>query len=241
MPKWSDTGILLSLKPYGENSVIASLFTAKNGRHLGLLRKSSKRNGEIERGNIYNVIWYARLIEQLGTLDIELEKNIFANVIDEPIKLLSISALCEVLENVLPEREGNRHLWSSTNSLLEIISLSDNQDQWLKLFVKWELNLLKILGFQLKLDKCGITGRNDELTYISPKTGNAISFSKAGKYKNKLFLFPSFLGGRVEIESEITSGFQITSHFLNKWVFEQHDNKLPESRKRLQHLVMSLK
>ena len=149
--------------------------------------------------------------------------------------------MCEILETILPEREPNQKLWVSTIALIDIISLSENQDQWLEMFVKWELNLLNLLGFSLKLDSCGVSGSSENLTFISPKTGNAINSSQAGKYKDRLFLFPSFLGGANKIENEVELGLKITNYFLNKWLFKIVDKKIPDSRLRFQYLVMNLK
>ena len=142
-----------------------------------------------------------------------------------------------LLESSLPEREPQPTLWQATTALLKILSLSEEDNEWLNFFVKWELGLLQELGFALKLDRCGVTGSSRELAYVSPKTGSAISKLAAGIYVDRLLVLPMCLGGHVKIDNELAAGIKITGHFLQKYIYSPIDKRLPSARQRLANMV----
>ena len=100
----------------------------------------------------------------------------------------------------------------------------------------WEIALLKELGFSLKLDACAGGGSRDTLTYVSPKTGRAVSAEEGAPYKDKLLTLPDFLkpqdGGGDDADS--LSGLRLTAYFLEHWVFVHHTRGVPEARLRFQ-------
>ena len=85
------------------------------------------------------------------------------------MRLSALSSLCSLLEITLPEREPQEKLWDASKALLDILSLSENENEWLSFFIKWELGLLRELGFALMLQCCGVTGSTNELAYVSPR------------------------------------------------------------------------
>ena len=242
MPEWQDEGIILSNKPYGELHSVASVLTKTHGRHAGLVQagQSRKRISALQPGCFVGLEWRARLEGQLGTFKVELLKNYSASLIDIPIRLSALLSLCSLLEITLPEREPQENLWDASKALLDILSLSENGNEWLSFFIRWELGLLCELGFALKLQSCGVTGSTNELAYVSPKTGSAISKNAAGVYADRLLVLPMCLGGHTKTKEEFTAGIKITGHFLQKYIFNTINRKLPIHRERLANMVGSL-
>ncbi len=242
MPNWQDEGIILSNKPYAELHSITSILTKTHGRHSGMVRagQTNKKRSILQPGSIVDAHWHARLVEQLGTFKIELSKNYSALLMDTPIRLAALSSICNLLEISLPEREPQLVLWEATLAILEILTLSEEETEWLPLFVRWELGLLRELGFALDLESCAVTGSYQELAYVSPRTGRAISKPAAGVYADRLMVLPMFLGGYQKSKQEFVDGIKITGYFLQKHIFNSIDKKLPNARERLAHLVEKL-
>ena len=242
MPDWQDEGIILGNKPYAELHSVTTILTKSHGRHAGLVQagQSSKKRSMLQLGSLVDAQWRARLDEQLGTFKLELSKNYSALMIDTPLRLSALSSMCSLLESSLPEREPQPTLWQATTALLQILSLSKDDKEWLNFFVKWELGLLQELGFALKLDACGVTGSSNELAYVSPKSGSAISKPAAGVYADRLLVLPMSLGGHVKIDNEPAAGIKITGHFLQKNIYNPINKQLPSARQRLANMVESL-
>ena len=232
--KWQDRGIIVSIKKYGESSLILNLLTEFHGLHAGLVRNSiSKKNRNIYQiGNICNVEWTGRLEEQLGYYKSETENSISHNIINNSLKidlLMSISTLISVF---LADRQVNSTLFIET---LNFINYLNNKGKyWLSNYIKWELILLSELGFGLDLKVCAVTGLKDDLSYVSPKSGRAVSKKGAGKWKNKLFLLPNFItkdNENTEDKNELINAIKITTFFLNRYG-ASIGLKLPDVRDR---------
>ena len=114
--------------------------------------------------------------------------------------------------------------------------------------MKWEIGLLSSIGFSLDLKQCAVTGQKNNLFYVSPKTGKAVSKDGAGKFAPKLLKLPMFLGGTKVIGSslheEIIMGLNITTYFFkNKLLLSINDSRimnLPNPRDRLENMIKKL-
>ena len=117
---WSDKGIVLSSKKYGESSVIVSLMTPEHGRHSGLVRGGSgkRARGIYQAGNMVSVDWSARIEDQLGSFRCELLKPLAALYLDDVLRLAGLSSACAVVERALPERENNLDVYESLFNFL---------------------------------------------------------------------------------------------------------------------------
>ena len=241
MPEWTDKAIVISVRPHGEANAVVNLLTEERGRHAGLVQAglSRKNKNIVMIGNLVQADWRARLADQLGTVKLEPISTSSATYLDDPIKLAGLGAICALLETSLPEREPQPMIWQSTNALLDILTLSEDQS-WLQYFIRWELGILAGTGFGLALDRCAVTGATVGLAYISPKTGHAVTEAAAGTFKDRLLSLPSFLGGTEILEEEIQAGLSITSHFLRKHIFDLMNKDLPPARQRLERLISSL-
>ncbi len=233
---WSDIGIVLSARKHGEGSAIVSLMTLEHGRHAGLVRGGSgkRARGIYEAGNLVSVEWRARLEDHLGSFTCELLQPQAALYLDDSFRLSGLSSACAVLEMALPEREPHPEIYESLFNF--IVNLSE--DTWLEEYVKWELDLLADLGFGLDLTSCASTGQNDELIYVSPKSGQAVSTNAGEPYKDKLLALPDFLMTELENPPEIDYyalylGLNLTGYFMGRHVFIHHNNGEPPARIRL--------
>ncbi|MGB0689801.1 MAG: DNA repair protein RecO [Candidatus Puniceispirillum sp.] len=239
MPEWIADAVIISVKPHGEGSAVVIVLTAENGRHAGLVRggNSSKMRGILQPGNRVRVSWRARLIDQLGQMQIELVQAIPALMLDDPLRLAGIASACALLDGTLPEREAQYALYGGTNALFDLMCLDDLDNRWIEGYVRWELGLLNAAGYQLDLTRCAASGAQDRLAYVSPKSGCAIALDQAGEYVQRMLTLPVFLGGVTNVASDYVSGLNLTGHFLEKRVFAAHNQDLPVQRRRLADMV----
>ena len=180
--EWSDHGIILSARPHGESSVIVEALTRAHGRHAGLVRGGASRRmrGTLEPGNEVAVHWSARLAEHLGNFTIELTRPRAAEMISNPLSLAGLSAVCAMAQMTLPEREPHASIFEGLLVLLDAMGATEF---WPALLARWELGLLDELGFGLDLSRCAATGALDDLVYVSPRTGRAVSRCGTGGRK----------------------------------------------------------
>lgn len=239
--EWSDEAIVLSLKPHGETSGILEALTASRGRHLGLVRGgvSPKRRALLQPGNRVKLTWRARLSENLGVFTVELARERAHAMFERHASLAGLNAFTSVATAVLPEREPHRPAFEGADALLEAMAGHDFLD-WAALYVRWEAGLLDELGFGLDLSRCAATGSAENLIFVSPRSGRAVSSEAGAPYREKLLKLPAFLSAsqadtpRVE---EVLAGLVLTAHFLEQSVLAPHGKPLPEARRRLTDLA----
>lgn len=233
---WTDEGIVLGLRHFGENGAILEALTRAHGRHLGLVRgATSKRlKGALEPGNLLTLQWRARLDQQLGNYSIELASARAAQFFSDGLKLAALSSACAVAAATLPEREAHVRAFEALDALLVAIAETPSPG-WMTQYVRFEILLLEDLGFGLDLGSCAVTGGQDDLAYVSPKTGRAVSEGAAGVYRNRLLKLPKFLSpddGAAELR-DLVDGLALTGFFLERVALEQHGLPLPPARVRL--------
>jgi DNA repair protein RecO (recombination protein O) len=187
-------------------------------------------------GNHVDAIWKARLSEHLGHVAVELRKGYAAQAMEDALPLAGLTSLC-TLARLLPERDPHPSLYEVT---LFVLGYLDDPDVWPALMVRWELALLDELGFGLDLSACAATGANDNLIYVSPKTGRAVSAAAGEPYKERLLRLPPFLTkGRqgAARPEDVLAGLELTGHFLEARVLGPRGDKMPEARLRLRDLL----
>ena len=219
MPEWNDIGIILSTKKYGEKGLLLNILTGAHGRYVGWINNYKTKSilSSVQPGNLVKVFWKSRIIEQMGNFKIELISSISGKIFDEKLKLQALISLCSLLEKFLPERQIYPHVFNATKAFLNVIAINNEVDnkQWIKGYVKWEIGLLSSIGFSLDLKQCAVTGQKNNLYYVSPKTGKAVSKDGAGKFASKLLKLPMFLGGSEtfgsSLHEEIVMGLNITT------------------------------
>ncbi|MGH1417616.1 MAG: DNA repair protein RecO [Hyphomicrobiaceae bacterium] len=236
--QWSDEGIVLSVRPHGETTTIVELLTREHGRHLGLVHggRSRRMRPTLQIGNHVDADWKGRLSEHLGQFKIELRRGYAADAMSDPASLAALSSMA-TLSRLLAERETHPNIFEIT---LFVLGFLDDDSVWPALLVRWELALLEELGFGLELGACAVTGENDALIYVSPKTGRAVSASAGEDYRDRLLHLPQFLRpgrqGGVSAD-DIDAGFRLTGHFLDRRVYMSRDEPVPEVRARMIELL----
>jgi len=235
---WTDEGIILSVRPHGETAAVVELLTRAHGRHLGLVHggRSRKQRPVLQTGNHVDASWKGRLAEQLGHINLELRTGYAAKAMDDPAALTGLTSLTS-LARLLPERDPHPSLYEIT---LFVLGFLDDASVWPALLVRWEVALLSELGFGLDLSACAATGQNDDLIYVSPKSGRAVSASAGEPYRDRLLRLPSFLlqGRRGGVtNADIVDGFRLTRYFLETRVLQPRDMTLPEPRARLEPML----
>ena len=239
--EWSDEGIVLALRPHGETSGILEALTRNHGRHLGLVRGGSSSSGraQLQPGNSVKLTWRARLAENLGVYVAELSRARASDMFEDRPALAGLNAFSAVASAVLPEREQHVAAFESADVLLDAMTRHAFED-WAPLFVRWEIGLLDELGFGLDLTRCAATGSPDDLIYVSPRTGRAVSRAGGEAYRDRLLPLPQFLLGRQAGDPnprDALAGLELTAHFLAQWVLAPHHKTIPDARNRLTELA----
>lgn len=231
---WSDEGIVLSARKHGESAAIVTLLTRENGRHSGLVHggSGSRARGIYQTGNLVSADWRARLSEHLGTFSCELLRPHAAALLNERLPLMALISAAALVERLLPEREPHPETFDRFCAQVE--SLGDGPD-WVAGYVQWELDLLTDLGYGLDLSECAATGTTEDLVYVSPRTGCAVSSGAGQPYKDKLLKLPVFLSSSAAPAprargDEIADGLRLTGHFLGRCAKDADIGELPAAR-----------
>lgn len=238
---WSDEGVILSVRPHGETAAVVEILTRSHGRHLGLVHggRSRKQRPVLQIGNHVDATWKARLADHLGHMNLELIRGYAASTMEDPAALAALTSLAS-LARQLPERDPHPNLYEIT---LFVLAYLNDASVWPAILARWELALLDELGFGLDLTQCAATGINDDLIYVSPKTGRAVSASAGEPYRDRLLALPPFLlpGRKAPLApGDIENAFALTGHFLETRVFNPHEQQMPEARSRLLMLLKRL-
>lgn len=228
---WQEDGIILSVRKHGESSAILNVLTRSRGRHAGLVRGGSGKRlrGVLQPGNKIQASWRARLPEHLGNFTIDPLHAYAAAALADANRLAALSSACALIEASLPEREPHPAILDGFEIFLNAL---EDDSVWPVIYVKWEIGLLAELGFGLDLSHCAATGATENLTYVSPRSGRAVSTAAAGPYKERLLTLPAFLLDSTA-DASIADGLKLTGYFLEKHVFQHRNMEMPAARRRL--------
>ena len=235
--EWHDEGFVLTRRAYGESGLLVQAFTFEHGRHAGLVAGgSARRNAHLwQPGNRIDLVWHARMSEQLGTYKGEPIHLHAADVLDDKLALAGLGSAMALLDQVTADRDPHPVLYAATLRLAEALGSGEG---WLADYVRFEMVLLAEAGFGLSLEACAITGVTDSLAYVSPKTGCAVSRDAAGEWAPRLLPLPRFLiDGSEPDRSIVRDGLRLTGHFLDQRLFEAVDRPMPPARNRFIDLL----
>jgi DNA repair protein RecO (recombination protein O) len=211
---WKDKAIVLSKINYSENSLILKAFTLNNGIKTGLVKGGKKLNKSniFEAGNLVTLEWKGRNEDVLGIFNCDLLEANSAIYLNDSKKFMSIISMLNLIEFSFLENESENELFLSTYELIKLIL--NNEENWLEVYVKWELLLLKKIGFGLELSTCIVSNTQKNLVYVSPKSGCAVSKAAAKGYEKKLLPLPSFLVSKKKPSlKNIKEGLELTTFF----------------------------
>jgi DNA repair protein RecO (recombination protein O) len=221
--EWTDQAIVLGARRQGEGSLTVSLLTRDHGRHKGLVRGGarSRQRGLYEPGNVVTVSWNARLAEHLGLLRLEAGASYAGQVLDDPLRLACLEAATALADAALPERAPHPALFEA---LLEMLVQLGRDESYAVAHLKWELLLLRELGYGLDLAACAVTGETADLAFVSPRTGRAVSRAAGAAYKDRLLILPRLFGGAGSGGGEaqdVLDGLTLTGAFLDRLVAQR--------------------
>jgi DNA repair protein RecO (recombination protein O) len=230
---WQDEGVVLGARRLGESALVASALTRAHGRFAGLVRGGAGRRARPlwQPGNRLLLTWRARLADQLGAFSAEPVDMLAARLMDDPGRLAGLASALALIETGLAERDPHPALYDELGSLLERMG---SGGPWLERYVGFELTLLAELGFGLDLSVCAVTGTSEDLIYVSPASGRAVSAAGAGRFAPRLLPLPPFLLGRAAADPEqILAALRLTGAFLRRHLFDATDRRVPQARERL--------
>jgi DNA repair protein RecO (recombination protein O) len=231
---WQDEGLLISTRAHGETAAIVEVFTARHGRHFGVVPGGASRRMApmLQPGNQLALDWHARLDSHLGQFRVEPQRSRSALLSDRGA-LAGLNAICALLHIALPEREPHPALYADTTALADALMAQG----WQARYLRWELRLLEDLGFGLDLTRCAVTGATEGLAFVSPRTGRAVSRAGAGDWADRLLPLPPVLLG-AEGPVDAAAAMALTGYFLEKGLEPVLAGKpLPEARRRLADLL----
>src|SRR5688572_29533367 len=218
--QWTDDAIVLGIKRHGEASAIAELLTREHGRHLGLVRGGfgSRLKPVLQPGNSVRAVWRARLDEHLGTYTVEPTRTRTASMFATGHALFGVTHLAS-LARLLPERDPHASIYDDCEAILDRIEDTQNIAPQI---ARFEMQMLSELGFGLDLASCAATGVTEELVYVSPKSGRAVSREGGAEWADKLLRLPAFLRD-IEVApaaDDVTDAFALSGYFLSRLVLE---------------------
>ena len=227
--------IILAVRAHGEHGAIVRALTPADGVQPGFVRggRSRRLRPILLPGNLVQAEYRARTEEQLAQLSVELVHS-RAPLLAEALPAAAIDWASALTAAALPEGQAYPRLYEALDGVLGAVEASPNAKGWAAALVRYELLLLAELGFGLDLAQCAATGATDDLAFVSPRSGRAVSRAGAGEYRDRLLPLPPFLlaGGAAEWD-DIFAAFRLTGHFLARDLLIERQADILAARERL--------
>jgi DNA repair protein RecO (recombination protein O) len=229
--EFEDDAFVLAARAHGEAGAIVDLLTANHGRYAAHVAGGASRRMKpfLQAGAQVILRYRARVSDQLGSAQLEPVGEGPSALFDDPLALAGLAAAAAVAAGALPEREPHPGAYLAFEALVGAFAVPHI---WPAVFVRFEAGLLQDLGFGLDLSKCASTGSTDDLIYVSPRTGRAVSRAAGEPYKDRLLALPPFM---LSAQSRLTpgdvgAGLDLTGHFLEAFIFNPLNRPLPPAR-----------
>ena len=233
--RFETVAIVCALRNHGEHGAIVRLMTPEQGLVAAYVRgaRGRRMRPTLIAGNIVQAQLTARTETQLPQATLELMHS-RGPLISEPLPAAAIEWATVLTATALPEGQPYPRLYQALGGLLDAIEAAPSANGWGVALVRYELLLLAELGFGLDLDHCAVTGGDDDLVAVSPKSGRAVSAAEAEPFSGKLLALPSFVreGGPADWK-EIVQGLDLTGHFLMRDVIADRSRPIGAARERL--------
>jgi DNA repair protein RecO (recombination protein O) len=230
--EWQDEALVTGFKRHGETSVILEVVTPGHGRHLGIVKggRSKRVQPMLQVGNSARVVWRARLEEHLGLFAVEPTVLRTATLLASAESLHAFAHVAALLR-LSAERDPHPALYDAATRIADALAEPHGLAEHL---VSFEAKILAETGFGLDLGCCAATGTTEDLAYVSPRSGRAVSRAAGEPYKARLLPLPAFLLGRTPgfgaTPTEIRAGFRLTEFFLLRDLFGPRGAALPPAR-----------
>ncbi len=229
--EFEDDGYILSARAFGESGAIVDVLTARHGKWAAHVAGGGSRRMKsiMQSGARVVVSYHSRVADQLGAARLEPVGEGPSTLFDDPLALAGLSAAASVVSGALPEREPSPGAFLAFEALVAVLAISEI---WPAVLVRFEAGLLQALGFGFDLSRCAVTGDVDDLVWVSPRTGRAVSAAAGEPYRSRLLALPPFLlsaQGRLA-PGDIGAGLALTGRFLQDFVFSPLNRPLPPAR-----------
>lgn len=243
--KFTDIGFIIDIKKYSEKSLIVKIFSKNHGIYRGFIASGNSKKSQaiFQVGNLVSFEWRSRVEDSLGQFYyVDLEKSYLAKIIFDHLKLNCVSSLISIIDSCFLERENQQDLFFSFENFLRKICESNDKRDFLSDYIKLELEILQALGFGIDLSSCAVTESQNNLAFVSPKSGRAVSFEVGKEYEDKLLKLPQFLIAQNDDKLEnnhIFEGLKLSGYFLEKFVFATKNIKI-SSRNNIEKTLKQL-
>ncbi len=227
--------IVCAVRAHGEHGAIARLLTPRDGLQPGYVRggRSRRLRPVLLAGNVVQAEYRARTDEQLAALTVELVHS-RAGLLGEPLAAAAIDWTTALAATVLPESQAYPRVHAALAGVLAAVEAAPAARGWATALVRYELLILAELGFGLDLTRCAATGSADDLAWVSPKSGGAVSRLAGEPYRDRLLPLPAFLrGGGAAEWDDIFAGLRITGHFIERDLLSDRRAPVLAARERL--------
>jgi DNA repair protein RecO (recombination protein O) len=227
--------IVCALRTHAEHGAVVRLMTPDDGLQAAYVRGARGRRMRpvLVPGNQVQARLRSRTEDQLAHAEIELSHS-RAPLLSEPLPAAAIDWVTVLTAVGLPEGQPYPRVYRALDALLALIEAAPSALGWASQLVRYELLVLAELGFGLDLESCAVSGSNDDLVAVSPRSGRAVSAAEAEPYAGKLLVLPRFVreGGSASW-NEIRDGLDLSGHFLMRDVLTGRSAGLAEARSRL--------
>jgi DNA repair protein RecO (recombination protein O) len=216
---WTDQSFLLSKNRYSENSIIAELYTENRGKVSGIIfgGTSKKIKNYLQIGNKLHVNYNSKNDSRMGYLKIEILNAYSPLYFDHKQKLSCITSAMNLVKILTAERQTNNNVFLLIENLYKLLNYKD----WLKEYIFWELDLLKLLGYDLELENLVEKNLEDSKTVYFANSQNEKKY------------VPNFLIEKNLVVSDINillSGLKLVGDFLDKTILKPNNINHPNSR-----------
>jgi DNA repair protein RecO (recombination protein O) len=223
---WDDSAYLISKNRYSENSIIAEVFTEKHGKISGIIfgGTSKKIKNYLQIGNKIHVNYKTKSPTRIGYFKIEILKALTPLYFDENQKLSCISSAMHLIKLLTAEAQSNKDIFILIDNFFKILA----SDKWIQEYIFWELELLKLLGYDLELKSIV------EKEIIDEKVNYFVKSTTEKK------MIPSFL---IEERPEnvdlkiLLKGLKLVTDYLEKSILKPNNLNLPNSRTHFVNLL----
>ena len=229
--EFHEEAFVLSARAHGDTGVVADLLTETHGRHAAYVAGGASRRMKpfLQPGARVIADYRARTSDHLGSARLEPVGEGPSALFDDPLALTGLAAAAAVAQGALPEREPHPGAFLAFEALMAVFPIPS---VWPAVYVRFEAGLLDDLGFGLDLSSCAATGTMDDLVWVSPRTGRAVSREAGAPYADKLLKLPPFmLGAQAGLsDGDVGAGLDLTGHFLEQFVFHPQNKPIPPAR-----------
>lgn len=219
MQHWTDEALILDVTKFGDSDAIVQLFTPTHGLCRGVVKRgfAPRSRADLQPATLVQATWKARLAEHMGNVTLEGAHGFAARVMHDPLRLAAVGGVTGLLASCLAERDPQPELYHGAVDFLKHVAAGVEPLVWLTEYVRLEMALLEQSGFGLDLSECAATGVQEELVYVSPKSGRAVCRAAGAPYHDRMLALPPFLMLADDLPGgmdEIAQGVALTGHFL---------------------------